>query len=813
MSVETITPRMQQALRNNAQLLFFGDLWLSTLASTIDTQADWQTSALIENIDLDTEPGEVRLEKDPDYATPVISQATGASTQSLYRDIDLDEYDEETAFTSVWQRFVPNDGGDFNNIVFKVTNPSSSERTVHVRIYQHNPDVDDTYTQPGRLYNKHIYYHYLGTGSIFGYSTVIWQDTQHYHIASQSATIAGSYTGEVTVDFSGHGFLAGMTYWLVLYADVAVSNTPSIYYNPSDVYAGGQCYTVTETRHKDSLPRIYKTEEYVQYYTHTYTDIGDAYFKVQVDGYKPSGSLTSARIDLGAVPPEVGNFQLAAQTPLGTSLGVTLNAYTNEDDTTPAWTLADIEDGQEIPAYRYWDIIFTLASDSLYAYTPKIDMAEILFPETRMLLRPADTPLIHAGADILRDYQPLLAPPEMRTSELKIMDRVASGGSATITLEEPTPDTLLRIAADRPIKNFRLSLYVGADVPGFAATDLCRYFIGIVDKVTIQPRYRGQKYRLILSAKNPVLELKRKAPLKSSSAESIDLAAIAINHDGTHVADSMYDIIRNHAAIPARYVNTISFRAAKTSCGYGSLAAGALVVYRSASGTYDTRIKSPQEISKHLAPLATIIDGYIVEDESSRLKLVLHDPDAAAEAAWADESLVRAGYDAVPIESVESINLGYDDLLANVVYCGCEWNGSGSDWTAFGNVTAAVNANSTADYTMSTTQYLSAMEKNMREVSQWLGPEAKYNGETISRELAQLLANRFGYPPARIIGAVLPVSQFMRTLGSVVTVYSEEYARYKRRGIAESEAVKFMVIKKQYDRGRNKMVFDLVELI
>ena len=38
----------------------------------------------------------------------------------------------------------------------------------------------------------------------------------------------------------------------------------------------------------------------------------------------------------------------------------------------------------------------------------------------------------------------------------------------------------------------------------------------------------------------------------------------------------------------------------------------------------------------------------------------------------------------------------------------------------------------------------------------------------VASAVAASLASRFGYPPARIIGAVLPVSQFMRTLGDVV---------------------------------------------
>ncbi len=808
MSIEIISPRMQKALTDNKEPLVFGDLWLSTLAATIDTQNDFESSVVLSNIDLDTFPGEAQLERDNAYSTPIIKQEVGGSTQSLYRSADPATAPFGTPyFTSVWQDFKPDIAGDFNNIIVKIQNPSASARTLYFYLFQQRASIGNV---PGKL-NSSVWRGYDPAGN--SGMTLSGNDDQHYLLISRPITVAGLFDAEVTVDLEGLHFDAGTAYWFALYSPVNIADTPSVYYNAADAYAGGACYTVTETRNRRQVGFSWSHGVlYEFYFTHTYTLLGDAYFKVQVDGYKPSGALTTKRIDLGAIPPAPGTFQLAAAVPSGTTLNVTLNAYSTADGTTPAWTMSNIEDGREIPAYRYWDVEFAFYSDSLFAYSPRLDMAEVLFPKDRILLRPSNRALQHITGALLSDYAPLLAPPDIRSSELKVMERVASGGSASITLEEPVPDVLQRIVADRPLMNFRLALYVGADVPGFAPSDLCRYFIGIVDKVSIKPRYRSNAYRLALSAKNPVLELKRKAPV-STAGGTVDLATLSIDHDRLHASDSMYDILRGKAAIPARYINTVSFRNAKTTCGYGNLDAGALVVRRSdAAGLPDTRIQSPEEVSKLLAPLAQIIDGYIVEDESSRLKLVLHDPDATAEAAWADEDLVKAGYNAIPIESISDINLGYDDLFANIVYCAYGWDGTGDDWTAFDAVIAYLKSDSAEDFSMSTTPFVSVMEKNMKDVSKWIGPESNYNGKSIASALTELLAGRFAYPPARIIGAVLPVSQFMRTLGSVVTIYSKEYARYGRRGIAESEAVKFMVIKKSYDRGKNRMVFDLLEL-
>ena len=104
------------------------------------------------------------------------------------------------------------------------------------------------------------------------------------------------------------------------------------------------------------------------------------------------------------------------------------------------------------------------------------------------------------------------------------------------------------------------------------------------------------------------------------------------------------------------------------------------------------------------------------------------------------------------------------------------------------------------------------MEKNMQDAAQWLGPEVGYNGETIAQNLTALLVSRFAYPPVVMSGVVVPNSEFMRTLGSVVTVWSKEFCKFKRRGIALSETMKFMVLSKKPDRTKNRMVFSLLEL-
>jgi len=406
----------------------------------------------------------------------------------------------------------------------------------------------------------------------------------------------------------------------------------------------------------------------------------------------------------------------------------------------------------------------------------------------------------------------LLNPLEFTTSEINLIDRVSTGGSASAVLEDRTGDVIQQIISDSPLKNHRVMLYMGADVPGFGEQDLLRFFIGSVQAATYKPNYRGGTFQLPLAFKNPVLELKRKVPQPTQTG-LLDFEVLAISYDGWHVMEAIIDVIRGKAGIPGRYVNLETIYAGKSSIGDADLPAAAFLVYRSnAVGLADTRIKSPTETVELLKALATIADGYITADESSRIAFVKHDFDAIPEAAWADEELVKTGVSAIPIMGMDSCDLGYDKYLYNTAICGCTWNGTGDKWESFAKTYAYANADSINDFGQGEDKFYSVMEKNLREPSKWLGPESGYNGETIAQWLAKKLANRFAYPPVVITGAVLPLNQFMRTQGSIVTIWSKRFTKFKRRGIALSETKKFMVLSKKLNDARTQCIFNLVEL-
>jgi hypothetical protein len=731
--IKKITPRMQKALRDGSPLNIFGNIRLSVLNDTVDSQADFQASKLQSNMDFTTKPGYALLAKQAD----TIQQLSQNTLSNMYANSSL-----------AWQSFKLT-GGRWMQAV-------------------------DVYVIGN-----------ISTGTQFEVS--FWDADRTVQIAAAQTFCLAAPPYSFSFD---NLYLDAGIYWMRIMA--LDSAGAASYYQNADVYADGQA-------------------DYYSGSAWSY-NIGDYYFKLTMQKYQPSGSFRTKRLNLGETPPDTGTFQMAYSHPADTQLQVDLYGYAAEADTSPAVTLLDVDDGQAVPAYRYWEAAVSMASNAALDQTPQIDMLEFLYPKDALKLREKDKALRNVGDDILSTYQPLLTGVEYKSSDIKVLERVASGGEMSATIEDATGETIMRVISDSPLKNYHAVLSIGADVPGFIESDLLHFFVGTVQVAKYKPKYRRAFSSLSLTFKNPILELKRKVPLPAETG-AVTLADISINYDGTHVIDAMLDLLRGEADIPARYLDLSAFSELRSSIGDAALPAAAHVVRRSnAAGLPDTRIKSPEEVGKLLAQLATIADVYVTEDEDSRITLAKHDKAAPAEAVWAHEDLVRDGIDAVPIEDIGDIDLGYDSLLYNAAMMGCEWSGSGTDWTALSKVFANVNSTSVEEFAPGKAIYLSIMEKNLKEASTWLGPESGYNGETIAQALAQRYVNRFAYPPVVMTGVVVPNSQFLLTKGAVVQVWDPEFAKFKRRGIALSEILKFMVISKKPDRGRNRMVFSLLEL-
>lgn len=607
-------------------------------------------------------------------------------------------------------------------------------------------------------------------------------------------SISAFYDNEVTFQFEPVFIQANYTYYIYLYN----FNTAPLYvrYQNTDVYADGQLDYVYWKANLGKGDFSY--------------NLGDIYFRLNYDAYAVSGNLHTKRLDVGMTPSQSGVYQMSYSLPVGSGIKTTLFAYTSDTSGDPALTLEDVKDGAELPPYRFWEAFIELTSTPDHSQTPQIDMIEIIFPRDNILLREA-VPLRHCS-DAFRDYYPGLKPVSFKMSDIKVIERVSAGGEATSVLTDPTGDIIKRLVSDSPLKNYRAQIHIGADVPDFSPRDLLRFFIGTVQAAKYKPKYRNDAAELDLTFKNPILDLTRKVPMPAETG-AVTLSDLAINYDGTHVMDAMLDLMRSKAQIPARYINVDSFISAKNNIGNTSLPAPTLIIRRSnIEGLPDTSIKSPEELRKHLSALTIIADGYITDDESSRIIFIPHDPSAVPEAQWADESYVKDGLDAIPIESISEIDLGYDSMLFNVVMLGCEWDGSGGDWNAFSKIFAYVHAASLDDFAPGRAVYMSMMDKSMAEASKWLGPENGYNGETIAQALAARYANRFAYPPVILRGVVVPLSMFLLTKGAVVQIWSKEFCKFKRRGIALSETLKFMIISKKLDRNKNKMIFDLMEL-
>ena len=850
---------MQRALESGSRPFYAADLWLSVNNGMIDTQEDFKASVAQNRIDFDAKPGFARL-----------AMQTGAyDIEQTFHNAGMQCYGSPKAATRRFsvQKVPIFPGRTLTSVVLDVDNTAGSYTLMQLYIF--NQD------------------HY---GQISGDDPVyVW--ALPGLVAVYTCSVAAGYNGEITFPINPTAYPLSLDlpegdyfFWV---APMVPGHEVLIRYQNSDVFAGGEMYTVDETY-------------YGTLWNWSTAPAGDMYFKLELSGYYAWGSFTSKVMDLGEVPVYPGAFQMAYDLPSGTDLAVNLIG-SNNADLSSGTTYSKIMDGQEIAPYRYWQTINDFKPNGDLDQTPIIDMQEVLFPKDRIQLR-EKVKLFNVADDIQKNFQALLSPLDFTTAEINLIDRVSTGGSASATIEDRTGAVIQKIISDSPLKNHRVMLYMGADVPDFAEQDLLRFFIGSVQAATYKPGYQGGLYQLPLTFKNPVLELKRKVPQPGQTG-LLDQEVLALDYNGAHVMDVIIDIIRGKAGVPGRYVDIESFYGSKPIIGDEDLPSASFVVRRSnvlanytprvlsqttGNGTLtnamqqedsllgdyviacktvvagggvfsvknpdktaladatvgvpytsaeinflinagtidfkkkdrftlslispDTRIKSATEVVDLLKALATIADGYITADESSRISFVKHDPDAAAEATWADYDLVQAGTDAVPIFALDSCDLGYDKYLFNTAVCGCEWDGAGDKWENLGRVFGEADGTSIADFGQGQDDYVSIMEKNLREPSKWLGPEDGYNGETLAKWIAKKLVTRFAYPPVVITGAVLPLGQFMRTQGSVVTIWSKRFAAFRRNGIALSETKKFMILSKKLNSDRSRCVFNLVEL-
>ncbi len=779
MAITEIAPRMRTALRDSKPLVYFFDLWKSVLNDKIDSQADFKASLSQFNMDFDFNPG---------YARLAIEQGIYDINQSLHN-ASLTIASDVISADHALQGFHLTSGRQVSKITLRFDTTGALVATnVRVRLINNlNYDARFSHTT-SQIYNL------LGTISVSV-------------PAATNGPVDFIFTQPVDVP-------AGYSWILVETLGITLSGACKIRYQNTDVYSGGQM---------DSIQDVYPLYTYQPWGGTLTQNRGDLFFLMECSGYKPSGYFISRTLDLKKSPRNTGSFQMAVDIPEGTKLQITLYSSTTGAFAGEQITYPNVSDGYVLPAGpRFWSIRADFASNAGYDQTPLIDELELYYPDDRVRFRQKGRALLHMNEDITREFVDMLRPVSINSSELDVINRVSSLGTVTVELQDTSPERLQKIVSESPLKNFRAAIYLGADVPGFCVSDLFRCFTGIVEDADITPQFRGEFYSLSLVIKNPLLDLKRKIPLPDQTG-LIDFEIVAINQDAMHVMDSDMDLLRAKARIPARNVDIKSFSAGKKTAGSGSPAPSAHVVRQSNSivnysdGTPapDTRITSPTELMQLLTPRCIISDGYIVIDEGSRIKYVHHDTGSSYEATWADEKLIRSGEvtNAVPIEAMGKIRLGYSDMLYDLCLCACEWDGSGEEWgKSFKKVFSYADADSADEWAPGKDLYFQVMEKNMIPVSKILGPENGYNGETLAQAIAKRQVNRYASPPLRILGAVLPISQFERGQGAIVRIVSKEVCKRHRRNISLSETVRFMITKQDYNQDRNRMIFNLIEI-
>jgi hypothetical protein len=187
-----------------------------------------------------------------------------------------------------------------------------------------------------------------------------------------------------------------------------------------------------------------------------------------VPSYRSSGSITTDNLDLGKVPPEVGEWTIEDAKPDGTDL-----TYTAEYSTTGVWggeevSIGAIIDGETIlDLARYWRVTATFAANIGSSKTPTLQSIKVDFSTFRRFNQVKDL-----------GYEPLVMGVSSLTSKVDFFEPASIG---KISLQLAMTPAISTWAANDTLFNKIVRVKLGYVYPGLTEVGYIDYFAGAVD--------------------------------------------------------------------------------------------------------------------------------------------------------------------------------------------------------------------------------------------------------------------------------------------------------------------------------------------
>ena len=519
------------------------------------TSGDWQSASSYQNVDLSGSPGDVLL-----YAPPSEGSSSYNAVVALKSPVDSDNDGvmDGSTIQPQWQSFTPQ--------------ADCTIRAVRLLLMLDitDPNLDTTETITVELWDS-------AKSSLLGSSTLTVgfnADKVPQWVEFGFPTTGG---GEITLSGSAR-------YWLKIYCGSAPYNRLYLCYNSGGVPGGFDSYPSGEL---------------------STGALDDGCFYVDF-AYPPSGSITTATLDLGTTPVVDGVWVFRDTAPLETTVSYEAWASHTGSFSGEELYLGTVEDGQPITVRRrYYRVRAVLSTTNR-----------------------AKTPMVHS----IRAYF---------ASFLKWADHLATGhepavlgiSSLETTIDDFKPSTIgtisIRLARTPAVEDYMLNHYpVGKQVvvkagfihDGFTEDDYMLYYTGRIDRY----RLDGEGV-FVVNLKDPTTSWKQRIPKKWEST------ADDISWNGVHPVDCMLDILER-----------IGIRGSEIDRGSFNMVKAALTGWQ----IKRTLTGNSYKADRLLEELRQLTGTYFIPRGDGRIRLKLYDSSEPAVAELTDDVLVNIGWDA-----------------------------------------------------------------------------------------------------------------------------------------------------------------------
>lgn len=491
---------------------------------------------------------------------------------------------------------------------------------------------------------------------------------------------------------------AGTQYYLVLYVVSESINDPNellVRFNNENAYGDGT---------------LFFSNLYNPWIERTWQDL---YFRVYGTDYATSGYIRTQTMDLGATPPNSGEWQFDDVLATGTSITYAAWASDTGAFAGEETSLGTVLDGDPIIILkRYYRVKATLYANSNQTQTP--------------ILRS-----IKANFSIYKTYSnnPLL-PYELGVLSISSLATTIDTFKASIisqlTIIMAHINSLATYLSTKYPKNKTAKVLIGYKAAGFERTDHIDYLWGQIKDISL-----GADDKITITCHDFQTEWDKNVPEKwQTTGDDITWTA-------QHPIDVMLDILQNKINVYDSKIDIDSFNAVKT-------ALSGWQVTRTITG-------NPENGKKLMEELCLLMSCVFLPQPDGKIKIKRWNANEASVETLTDADVNSPGFKYA----------GNYDSLINKLAIYYNWDGNGENTSDFTNLDLALDSASITNYG----------ETALKEIKDKWTRSAQSSQIT---DLRTKILNRYA-DPAPVLTATLDLRKIYLEAGDIVKVTTKRY--------------------------------------